>query len=347
MLVSLLSMDSTQDKRDRAVIDRPNQSGWFTRMFDPMFIALMALSCVGAAVGVYRAAFDGEGDLPFTMSLFIGAAALPTAWAVLRGLWHPDPEVPAMYAAFSRTIVAPLVSVWPAVITGVITVLVPSVNQLILDSRRPDGWHYTFGVDEGAPWTTVAVFGGLLCIIIAMLLGLVLSVVVVLPFLAFRRPAEAVESNMMDTSADAMPANTKAIRGLSILLILVFAVPTFIIVGKDNAYYYDFGDALRNCWRVFTEPEYFWGDFMWVLGVFLIPIGVLLVVFVKVLQRPNHAVRDAAGMSAWGDKGKGALPTSSKSAAKGGQDADARDSRDTGSNASKRNFSGKNHRRKP
>lgn len=297
-------MESAQDKYDRARIGRPRAQGWFARMFDPVFIALIVLSCVTAAVGVYRAAGDAAGDAFFTMPLFVGGAALPTVWAVLRGLWHRDPEVPTINAALVRTVVAPLVSVWPAVLTGLVTVLLPPVSRLIVDSRSAVGWHYNFSVDDGSPAFVVAVLGGLLCVIAAMLAGLVLSVVVVLPFVAFRRPVEAVETNMMDSSPAALPANTRAIRWLAILIILIFVVPTFIVVGKDNAMARGFGDALGNSVRVFSEPGLFWGDCMWVVGVFLIPVGVVLTVLVKLFQRPDHDARNAAGVSAWGDRHK-------------------------------------------
>lgn len=285
----------------RQHIGTNDDNAWFRRIFDPVFLALIVVSCVTAAIGVYRAAGDADGTQPLTFSLYIAGATLPTVWSVLRGLWHPDPEINPLMAGLQRTVVAPLVSVWPAIIVAGITVSLPAVRTLLDNARRPDGWHYTFAPEDGSPLKITMLLGGLVCLIAAMLVGLVLAVVVVLPGLAFFNPKVAVEGNMLDSSEEAMPANTVAMRFMAVLVFLIFAVPALIIFGKDNAYSHSLSEAFRNSVKFFQEPSIFAGDLAWVVGVLLIPIGIVALIVVKVRQKPDLATRAAHGLNAQSD----------------------------------------------
>lgn len=300
------NFSSAEAKRAASRVGSDQPAGtWFKRMFDPVFIALMAVSCVTAAWGIVRAAADGPGEQPLTMSLYFFGAALPTAWSVLRGMWHPDPEINPIMSALLRTVVAPFVSIWPAIITAGITVSLPSTQALIDQSSRPNGWHYTFSPDDGTPLGIAMGLGGLMCLIAAMLVGLALAIVVVLPGMAFFKPKVAIEGNMLDTSDETLQTNTIAMRFMAILLVLVFAIPTLIVFGEDEAQGTSVLEAFQNSTKFLSDPSYFKGDLAWTIGILLIPIGVLALIMVKVKQKPDHATRAEYGVSALGDVQKG------------------------------------------
>lgn len=95
-----------------------------------------------------------------------------------------------------------------------------------------------------------------------------------------------------------------AIRMIAVLLILAFVVPALIIVGARNARASSVWEAFEFCVRIFDDPSWYWGDMVWVAGIVLVPIGVLVLILVKVLQRPNHALRAATDTAALGDAKK-------------------------------------------
>lgn len=65
----------------------------------------------------------------------------------------------------------------------------------------------------------------------------------------------------------------------------VFAVPTLLVAGSLNATADDLGEAMSTWPGFFTEPDRYWGDFLWVLGVALIPLVILAAIGAKVLRR--------------------------------------------------------------
>jgi len=283
---------------------QPVDLDWLRRTIDLPVVLLTILSAVLAVVGIYRAAGDGPGDLSFTLSLGFIGACLPTAWAVLRGLWNPDPVVPANMNALLRTLVVPFLTVWVPTLCATVTVLLPPVNHLIESERRPNGWHYTFATEDGAPWFVALVMFGLIALLFAMLGGLMLAVFVVLPVLAFIRPKEAAAGNQLDTSDEAMKSNTLGSKVIAVLVMLAFAVPGFIVFGAEYGQSSSVGEAFSNSLKFFSDPAYYWGDLMRVVGILLIPVGVVALVVAKMVQKPNHAARAATGTAAFSDRHK-------------------------------------------
>lgn len=263
---------------------------WFRGLFTPAMFVVIAVSVIGAVYGIYLSAKDGGGDVWYATWIFIGSLTLPTVWSIMSTLWRPS-QFPPIMDALARTVVVPLVTVWPGAIAAGIAVLLPPINHIIVDARRPkDGWHYMFAADEGSPLGTTLGLGGLMGIIIAMLLGLFLSIFLVLPWEAWVNPKRAIEGNMLDASTEAaVTANTAAMKMFSILLMLVFAIPTLIIVGKDNARAYSVGEAFANVPRFLEYPADYWGDLMWVAGIVLIPLGLILMFAVRSKQKPRAA----------------------------------------------------------
>lgn len=270
------------------------------RVFPLSTQILTALAVVISVACLIIAAGDAEGDVWWS-SGFMWAAAIPTAWSVLQPLWRPDPVVPVIFAAMQRTIVMPIIVAPIIAIVNSVVILLPPVDQLIRTSARPDGWHYYFPADDGLPLFHTLVLGGLAGMIISMLLGLALSVAVVLPWVAFRRPREFAASNQLDTSEASAKNNNIAGKFFAIMIILVFLVPGFIIFGSRNST----ASSISQLWTTwplfFSDPEHYWGDAMWMAGLALIPVGIITVIVVRLKQRPDHDARAASGTAARGD----------------------------------------------
>jgi hypothetical protein len=268
---------------------------WSTRL-------LVVLAAALTVAGVVVAAGDGRGDI-WWAGLYLATGVIPTAWAVLQPLWRADGASSAIFVALQRCVLIPLIVGPILAVVSAVVVLLPPVAQRITDSRLADGWHYYFPADGGAPVYQALVLGGLAGIFIPMLVGLALSVVVVVPWVAFRRPREFAEANMLDTSEKSAAANSTAGKLFAVVLVLVFAVPTLIVVGSREASANDFWQLFATWPLVFTNFERYWGDAMWMLGVVLAPLTLVIAIVVRLVQRPDRARRAAAGVNAFGDGG--------------------------------------------
>src|SRR5690554_368761 len=235
-------------------------------------------------ITVLNAAGDPGGDGGI-LSAFIFPASVPTAWAVLQPIWTRYGDVPSIYVSLSRTLLVPLIAGPIVAVVGGITVMTPAVANTIAATTGPSGFHYYFAERDGHPLMQVLVLGGLANTFIAMLVGLALSVFVVLPWFAFARPREFMRANHYDDSDDAAPANTIASRTFAVLIMLVFAVPTLIVYGSGEARADNLGELFGTWWRVFTDPEIYFGDFLWMIGVALIPLAIAATVITALVQR--------------------------------------------------------------
>ncbi len=259
---------------------------------------LIAVGAIVAVVGVLAEAGDGRGARWWAGVLTIGAACLPTAWAVLETLWRPDPALRTPLAALNRSLMVPLLAAPVIALVGAVVVLLPPVSATIAATRTASGWHYYFPADQGAPVYQVLFLGGLISLATAILLGAALTVLVVLPAVAFGRPREFADANMLDGSERNAADNRVAGRFFSVLLILVIVIPTAIVIGSRNARAESLGELPGTGWRVFVDPGTYWGDGVWALGFVLIPVGIVALVVVAVRQRPDVPRRARAGVSA-------------------------------------------------
>ncbi len=295
---------SPQTKKREPERGSPDTLGSFLRriFLDPVFLALVLATIPLSVWGVMRTAADPNDTGALTAFLLTGTAVLPTAWSILCPLWKEDAKV-AIMVSLVRTIVVPIVVCWPPAVTVLITVSQADVMQQIVETRRPDGWRYFFGGEDGGVVQQAIVLGGLAGMIFAMLTALALSVFVVLPVLAWFKPLGAAESNMMMTATKEDQAAAKSgIRMLSVILMMTFAVPALIIFGKNNASARSWYEAFATAPRFFAEPEYFYGDVMWVVGILAIPVGILLIVWLRRVQRPDLRKRAEWGVNSWEDR---------------------------------------------
>ena len=258
--------------------------GWFRALMPASAWWLTGVAAILMVLMVVSAAGDPGGERGI-LSDYIFAASVPTAWAVLQPIWTRYGEVPSIYVSLSRTLLVPLIAGPIAAIVGAITVMTPAVSDTIAATTGPGGFHYYFAERDGHPLMQVLVLGGLANTFIAMLVGLALSVFVVLPWFAFARPREFMRANHYDDSDDAAPANTIASRTFAVVIMLVFAVPTLIVYGSGEARADNLSELFGTWWRVATDPETYFGDFLWMLGVALIPLAIAATVITALVQR--------------------------------------------------------------
>lgn len=280
----------------------PPFSFWRRTYLDPVLLVLVALSIGLAAWGAWRAAADPSDESGSTVFLIIGTAIIPTAWSVLRVLWSESADVAIMVALF-RTVIVPIVVCWPPAIAAAITVHLPEMRAQIAATQGEDGWRYFFGERDGSLVVQTLGAGGMVGLILGILVGLVLSVFVVLPILAWFKPIGAAKSNMLltETEEDRRAAKS-GIRMLSVILMMTFGIPTLMIFGREERAGNLVLQSFANVPRFFVEPDYYYGDVMFVVGLLAIPIGIWLVIWLKRTQRPDLAKRAEYGVNALDDR---------------------------------------------
>lgn len=271
-------------------------------LLNPVTLAFTLLSIPLSVWGVFRTASDANDTGLLTSFLLTATAILPTAWAVIRVIWSESANV-AIVVALVRTVLVPLVVAWPPAIAVAITLHVPSVQARIAATQEADGWRYFFGSRDGSLMQQALVLGGLAGIIFSMLTAIALSVFVVLPALAWFKPVGTAKSNMLRTeTAEDRVAATVGIRMLSIVLMMTFAVPTLIIFGSEEAVARSVLEAFTNLPRFFVEPQYYYGDLMWVVGILAVPVGVFILFRLRRVQRPDVAARARFGVNSVEDR---------------------------------------------
>lgn len=267
------------------------KQGLLNYIVSPVFVALLGIAGVLVAIGFWSAAGDPLGEHTWLFLLALGAPALPTVWAVLRTLWSKEPNVGI---SIISTVVAGVLSSAVLAVVAMATVLMPSVSAAIVESRiPPHGTHYFFGVDEGHPVVAALTYMGIMGSIIAILAGLVAVMLVVLPVTAMRG------SRAMNRAAEHMHISqaehglAAAGQAFSALIILVFLIPTMIIVGVRNTDGQSLSQAVANSWKFFTSPQEYWASAVWTFGILLIPLAVWLLVFTAVRTRAYTAEQQA------------------------------------------------------
>lgn len=268
----------------------------------PVTLALIVLTVPLAVWGVLRTAADPADHGILTAFLLFATSTLPVAWSVIRVIWSESANT-AIFVALMRTVFLPLVIPWLPAVAVAVTVHVPTVSAQLQASQDEYGWRYFFGERDGSLLGQALGLGGLAGVIFSMLTALALSVFVVFPVLAWLKPIGAARSNMLLTKTpEDRAAATSSIRLLSVVLFLTFAVPTLIVFGADEATTGSWFEALKRSPRVFVEPQYYYGDFMWALGVILIPLGVVAIIRLRWFQRPDTAARAKLGVNTPADQ---------------------------------------------
>ena len=250
--------------------------------------ALIAASVPATVIAMLQAAEDPRGDTLWGVVMFITPGVV-TAYAVIELLWAASPSVGA---AMFRMLAIPGAAAVVSTLTIAVTYALPPVQQILAETRDPDGWHYWLGVEEGNPWllSFLAGYG------LGALVGLVAWVFVVLPVTAMRRPREFAEINMMSTARKDYENNRRAGIAISFLLILIIAIPALIVGGAATASADDLAELFEDAGWILQAPGEHLGEIAWLLGLLLIPVAIWLVWYVYVTQRVDRARRAASGM---------------------------------------------------
>ena len=270
---------------------------------DPVLVALVLLSAALAVWGVWREAMHPGGDL-LTVVLIWGSAALPTAWSVLSVIWSEQADG-AVIVAFQRTLLVPAVVCWVPAVAMAIAAHTPEIRAHIEAENLVNYSNYFLASDGDSLLFQTLVLCGVGAMVFAMLLGLLLTVLVVLPVLAWLKPIATARSNMLltDTAEDRVAAK-RAIRMVAGIFVLIFVVTSLIFFGSRAAHSASVIDAFANIPKYLLDPLGYLGDIAWVLGVLAIPFGVWLVISTLRVQRPDLELRAERGVNSLADQRK-------------------------------------------
>lgn len=265
----------------RAAVPRPirgprpvatrEDDGWWHRMVSPRTRLLTVVMGLLAAAGL-----GGAAVLPGPFDTVAGwtsllAASVVTVWSVMESLWRVDEQMGVAMGGLYRVLVIPFVVSPPIGLLISAASLLPPVADALPGSPWGQGWEERIPGDA----SSIAMVGAgiFLPLLFAMLAGLAAAVFLLLPIGAFLFPAQLVQDNMMSTDPQHLRRNVAAIRMLSLLLALVFAVPTLLVMADQ-------------------------GSALWWVGIVLIPLGLFAIWYVWHHQRVDHGRRAQWGLQA-------------------------------------------------
>ena len=261
-------------------------------LLTPLLVVTLAASVVLAVLGTLDAARDPQGDRLWGV-FSVAAPVFATVVAVLSATFSRDG---GPMAALRNVLLVPLLAGPLCAVAVSVTVHLPPAHRQIEAAWTSEkGFHYWFPSDT--PLLEQSLLLTLLAgTFLAMLAGLAVVVLVTLPVLALWRPEVVVEQNMLDTSPEVAATNRRSVRTLALLLFLVFAVPTCFVVGSENARADGLLEAFTHLDDFLARPDRYWGDLVWVMGLLLVPLGLLAMFLTMIWQRPDQVRRAAAGV---------------------------------------------------
>ena len=245
-------------RRPKAALVRTPKPGLGYYLRDALTWGGVVSLVIGAAVtvfGVVVAASDVHGENPWGLGMAFGGTIAP-AFTTLHLCWRATDDYRLQWAfrIYGVSGIAAIVNT----IAALIAILVVPIEY----SRT--GFNYLLS----GPALLLPAFVGLIAGAAA---SVVVFLVIVLPFLSVARSRRAIAGNLLSANPAFAARNRRAMIGLSVLLILVFLIPTLIVIGDPI--------TVR-------------------VGVFLIPLGVFLAVFVSVTQR-RLTITELLGVEEW------------------------------------------------
>ena len=205
---------------------------------------------------------DPYSDSPFWVG--IAAPALTGAWMSIELCWSRSKE-PLLVRWGLRTFVLGGLFVLVNTVVHAFVWWQPAADAA---QRYPDEYDSAFGA-----WVTVLLGFDLLGYAASLVGGMFGLIVVLIPFFAIARTPEFADANMLEPGQKHAKAARLGGLGLSVVLLLTFAIPSLILFGEQ------YGNEL-----------------MVIIGWALIPVGIVAVVFTAIVQRPDRARRKAAGL---------------------------------------------------
>ncbi len=221
----------------------------------PGSVIALALGVTLTVIGAISAAADPEGDNLVSLGLFLGTA-LVIAYLALELSWRGGDDY-LQHLVFRIYLVGAIV----AAINTVATIIAIAGHPI--QYVRNDFQYWLSG-----PWLIIP---SLLGYFLGMIAGFAVLLVITLPVMSVLRSRTAIVANGLSENPAFAARNRRAMIALSVLLVLVFVIPTLIVIG---------------------DPVTVWA------GVALIPLGVFLAVFVSVTQR-KAKITELLGLEDW------------------------------------------------
>jgi len=234
-------------------------------------------------VAMYFTALDVQGETLWGIVLF-AAPTVAAVYTVLEVLWTGRGPASGMAV---RMLLVPAISAVVSAVTIAITYALPPVQQALARTRLADGWHYWFDAEEGNPWLLSLLAG----LFLGILAGLATWVFVVLPVTAIRKPREFAQANGAGPDDGDPEAIRRTSIGFALLIVMIFLIPTLIVVGAGGAQADDLGELFAGLPHLIADPFSTPGDLTWLIGILLIPVGIGL--FWYVASAPGRARREA------------------------------------------------------
>jgi hypothetical protein len=226
-------------------------------------LAVAAVVLVVSSLGALEVLADVYTDNPIA-GLGVAAPALTGAWMTAELCWtrRGEPFLPRfMFRLFVLGGIFVLVN---TIVHGAIAWGPAGVAA----ERFPEEYAGQF-----AAWAQTLLGFDLLGAAANLGGGVAGLLLVTLPYFVVFKPREYADANMLEAGEENLRSARVSGIALIVTLILVFAVPSFIIFGT----------------RYDLEP-------MVVIGWALIPVGLIAVIVTAVVQRPDRARRKAAGL---------------------------------------------------
>ena len=247
---------------------------FWRRLMSPSAWVLFAICAALSLPGMWLVAADYKGELGWLVGgliLYVGAPV--TAWAVLQSVWRPDDELGVLLPAVYRSVAVPFVTALPIGLLQLAFATLPVFADRVRSFQHPEveyHGHFWFPLEDVSLLRLFAVQVGMAEVFFAMLAGLVVTVFLVLPILAFRDPDQFMRDQMLSTRKTDRRQNVLVVRALAVGLPLAFIVPT-IMLGSSP------------------------GDGRWWIGIALAAVGVGATGFIWRTQRVDVEARAASG----------------------------------------------------
>ncbi|MGO3152974.1 MAG: hypothetical protein ACTIJJ_10205 [Galactobacter sp.] len=195
---------------------------YLQRMISPITWVLILLVAVGQVILLLMGVLGSRSEEPAAVMVLPFLPVFPVLWAVVESLWRPDEKGGVVTFSLIRCIVVPFAAM-PIYAAATFTAMAfPAVRHGYATMPR-------FGIEydgllptvdtQLAAWLGLSLVSGLL---FALMGGLVLVLVVVMPLNLLLQPDEAVAGNAMSRKPEHRRRNVQALWAQVVMIPLVF-----------------------------------------------------------------------------------------------------------------------------
>ena len=278
---------------------RPVWRGILRETFSVETWIALVVGVVVTVVGVHLAAASPESRGLISVMVMgpIVATALAVAQLVRRGNQFLVPQF------FFLTVIVSFASATICTIAVYVTIALPGLEIL----RDAQGDNYLI---DAPPAMSVGVVG----VILALLAGVAVFLVIVLPVISISRPRQFAEANMLNTDPKFAVRNRRAGIAMSFMLAaLLLGIVLIVVAAGESSANSVFG-AVANLGQFSSAPSLYVWDLLWVVGVLLVIAGGVLVIYVAITQRTDLKRRGESGTASLIDRIQDDIDSSKASA---------------------------------